>query len=186
MEVPGWKGKEMGISFRTTANKAVIFYQAHLDSMSTYFKAVIKSENEVSFEYVMRGRKHVLTVTSDHCLNCGQWQHIWIERNVNQMRFVCKCFLRAIFQLRGLINRVSINQNLKILYLKDEDKFIDLDGKLFVGGAPLRYLKGLNITLGFIGCLRGLVFDDDEVINLHRYLNHIKYVSSFMLISLKN
>lgn len=87
LEVPGWKGKEMGISFRTTANRAVIFYQSHHDNNSTYFKAIIKSENEVSFEYVIRGRKHVITVSSSLCLNCGQWQHIWIERNENQMRY---------------------------------------------------------------------------------------------------
>lgn len=60
------------------------------------------------------------------------------------------------------------------MYLKGNEKFIDFDGRLFVGGAPIEYLKGLKITLGFIGCLRGLVFDNDEVINLHRYLNQHK------------
>jgi len=57
------------------------------------------------------------------------------------------------------------------MYLGKNEKFIDFDGKLFVGGAPLEYLKKRKITLGFIGCLRGLVFDS-HVINLHNYLDH--------------
>lgn len=88
LEVTGWKGTEMGISFRTTANRAVIFYQAHLDTETTYFKAMIVSENQVNFEYSLQGRKHLIAVKSSHCLNCGQWQHILVERNHNQMRWV--------------------------------------------------------------------------------------------------
>lgn len=68
---------------------------------------------------------------------------------------------------------MSINQNSKVLYLGESERFIDFDGKLYVGGAPLRYLKGLKITLGFIGCLRGLVFDG-QVVNLRRYLSRIR------------
>lgn len=151
LQVPGWVGREMGISFRTTASKAVIFYQAHLDSTTTYFKAEIQSEKEVSFEYSLLGRRNRISISSGHCLNCGQWQHIWIERAEYQMR-------------------VNINQNSRIMYLGKNEKFIDFDGKLFVGGAPLEYLKGRKITTGYIGCLRGLVFDS-EVIDLHRYLD---------------
>lgn len=75
------------------------------------------------------------------------------------------------FKLDLYHHRVSINQNSRIMYLPNNDKFINFDGKLFVGGAPLDYLKGLKIHLGFIGCLRGLVIDD-EVINLHQYLDY--------------
>lgn len=139
----------MGISFRTTANQAVIFYHSHQESLTTYFKAVIVSENEVRVEYSLYGVKHIVSLRSSRCLNCGQWQHIWIEKHRNQIR-------------------VSINQNSKIMYLENE--IIDFDGKLFVGGAPLKYLKGLRIQLGFIGCLRGLVFGD-RTINLYKYLD---------------
>ena len=86
LEVPGWKGKEMAISFKTTANEAVIFFQSHLETTSTYFKATIISENEISFEYCLRNRKFNVTVSSSRCLNCGQWQHVLIERDETQMR----------------------------------------------------------------------------------------------------
>lgn len=87
MQVPGWVGREMGISFKTTESKAVIFYQAHLNSTNTYFKAVIQGEKEVSFEYSFHGKKNRITLVADNCLNCnGKWQHIWIERNEYQMR----------------------------------------------------------------------------------------------------
>ena len=59
------------------------------------------------------------------------------------------------------------------MYLPNGDKFINFDGKLFVGGAPLEYLKGLKINLGFIGCLRGLVIDN-EVLDLHKYLDYLR------------
>ena len=60
------------------------------------------------------------------------------------------------------------------MYLGKNEKFIDFDGKLFVGGAPIEYLQGLKISHGFIGCLRGLVFDN-QVIDLHKYLNRYRY-----------
>lgn len=168
LQVPGWVGQEMGISFRTTASSAVIFFQSHLDSKSSYFKAVIISENEVRFEYSLHGKKNSVTVRSSHCLNCGQWQHVWIERYRNQIRYrhhklSDPCFTQLCFP------RVSINQNSQIMYL-DKNDFIEFDGKLFVGGAPLEYLKGLKINLGFIGCLQGLVFDN-QVVNLHKFLD---------------
>nr|XP_027200226.1 contactin-associated protein-like 4 [Dermatophagoides pteronyssinus] len=155
LEVPGWNGREMAISFKTTANRAVIFFQSHLETTTTYFKATIISEKEISFEYCLRNRKFNVTVASSRCLNCGQWQYVLVERDDTQMR-------------------VSINQNFKILYLNENDHFIDFDGKLYVGGAPIRYLRGLKITLGFIGCLRGLVLDD-TIVNLHQYLSATRY-----------
>lgn len=82
----GWNGNEMAISFKTTANKAVIFYQSHFDSINTYFKALIISENEINFEYCSNNKKTIITVSSSRCLNCGHWQHILIEKYENQMR----------------------------------------------------------------------------------------------------
>lgn len=62
------------------------------------------------------------------------------------------------------------------MYLGKNEKFIEFDGALYVGGAPLELLKRRKITLGFIGCLRGLVFDN-QVINLHRFLDQKRSVS---------
>jgi len=91
----------MGISFKTTESKAVIFYQAHLDSTTTYFKAVIQGEKEVSFEYSFMGKANRITLNADSCLNCGKWQHIWIERNEYQMRYFF--FFIILFIIKWLV-----------------------------------------------------------------------------------
>ncbi len=86
LEVSGWEGGDMAVSFRTTASRAVIFYQAPLHSHHGYFKAVLSGENEITFEFSVNGSPRSVKLISGRRLNTGDWQQIWVDSDLHHMR----------------------------------------------------------------------------------------------------
>ncbi|XP_054154216.1 axotactin-like [Oppia nitens] len=147
----GWEGGDLAVSFRTTAPKAVIFYQSPLHSHHGYFKAILSDEYEITFEFLVNNKPRSVKLVSSRRLNTGDWQQIWIDSDAHHMRF-------------------TVNLNSELFDLEDDDEFNTFEGPLYVGGAPKHLLLNSEVRTGFIGCLRGLVLNN-KVINLNRHLH---------------
>ena len=76
----------MAVSFRTTATKAVIFYQSPLHSHHGYFKAVLSGEYEITFEFSVNNSPRNVKLKSSRRLNTGDWQQIWVDSDAHHMR----------------------------------------------------------------------------------------------------
>lgn len=125
--MPGWENGEMAISFRTTASKAVLFYQAPLHSHHGYVKAVLSGEEEVTFEFLVNRNSKLVSVKSNQKLNTGEWQQVWVERDVHHIKF-------------------TVNLNSEIISLDEDDEIMAFEGPLYVGGAP-KYINLKNLII---------------------------------------
>lgn len=107
----------MAVSFRTTAAKAVIFFQAPIHPRHGYFKAFLSSEYEITFEFSVNDSPRSVKLTSNRRLNTGEWQHIWVDSDEHHMRF-------------------TVNSMSEIIDLDNDDEISAYEGPLYVGGAP--------------------------------------------------
>ncbi|GAB6026571.1 hypothetical protein CHUAL_012986 [Chamberlinius hualienensis] len=151
LEIPGWKTGDLAFSFRTSHNKAILFYQPSLYSTHSHFKIFLVNENELSFEFSLRGEPKSVNVSSQTPLNSGEWQQVWVDYDKHHVRF-------------------TINTESKMINLEKNEEFGQFEGALYVGGAPQEYLEESRIKDGFVGCMRGLVFNE-EITNLNAYLS---------------
>lgn len=151
LEIPGWKTGDLAFSFRTSHKQAILFYQPALYSTHSHFKIFLVNENELSFEFSVRGEPKIVIVRSQTPLNSGEWQQVWVDYDKHHVRF-------------------TINTYFKMIDLEKNEEFGLFEGTLYVGGAPQEYLNESSIKAGFVGCLRGLVVNE-EVSNLFAYLS---------------
>lgn len=151
LEIPGWKTGDLAFSFRTSHKKAILFYQPSLYPTHSHFKIFLVNENELTFEFSLRGEPKSVNVSSQTPLNSGEWQQVWVDYDKHHVRF-------------------TINTESKMIDLEKNEEFGQFEGALYVGGAPQEFLEESRIKDGFVGCLRGLVFNE-EITNLNSYLS---------------
>jgi len=109
----------------------------------------------LTFQYVLSGAApKEVTVRSEQKLSNGEWQQVWIDYDVHEVRF-------------------QINRDYKMINLPDGQQFGPFEGTMYIAGAPETYLEKSEVKEGLIGCFRGLVMNG-LVLDLYSYMKFHK------------
>ncbi|KRT78663.1 EGF domain-containing protein, partial [Oryctes borbonicus] len=154
IEVPGWRKGDLAFSFRTTGKNAVLLYQPPIRPNYPSFMVALTSDFQLTFNFTLNtGVSKELVIVSGRRLNGGEWHKLWIDYNKYHVRLM-------------------INEDTQMVDLKPEEEFGPFEGSMFIGGAPLNYLRQSKTSVhqGLIGCFRGLVVNE-EILDIHSYMS---------------
>ncbi|XP_021943509.1 contactin-associated protein-like 5 isoform X2 [Folsomia candida] len=155
LEAPGWKSGDLAFSFRTTRSSGILLYQPLLHQQHNSFSVFLTNDHELTFRFVLNGRPQpTVTVRSQRSLSGGDWQQVWIDYDLHQVRF-------------------QINREHQMINLPDGQQFGPFEGIMYIAGAPARYLPEIHVKEGLIGCFRGLVMNN-QVVDLYSYMKFHK------------
>ncbi|CAL8122090.1 unnamed protein product [Orchesella dallaii] len=155
LEAPGWKSGDLAFSFRTTRSSAILLYQPLLHEKHSAFSVFLTNDNELTFQYVLGGSTpQSKTVRSENSLSNGEWQQVWIDFDLHEVRY-------------------QINKYQEMINLPDGQQFGPFEGTMYIAGAPENYLEKSEVKEGLIGCFRGLVMNG-QVLDLYSYMKFHK------------
>jgi hypothetical protein len=138
LEAPGWKSGDLAFSFRTTRSSAILLFQPLLHPQHNSFSVFLTNgefnfvqshngiydtdffsflDHELTFRFVLNGDPQLVTVRSQRPLSGGDWQQVWIDYDLHQVRF-------------------QINREHQMINLPDGQQFGPFEGTMYIAGAP--------------------------------------------------
>lgn len=142
LEAPGWKTGDLAFSFRTTRSSAILLYQPLLHPQHNAFSVFLANgrisnffspcniftiafnffkkipEHELVFRFILNGGPpQKVIVRSQRPLSGGDWQQVWIDYDLHQVRF-------------------QINAEHQMINLPDGQVFGPFESTMYIAGAP--------------------------------------------------